>query len=197
MPNNLSKTICVMIAGRAGAGKSTTSKLLRQIFLETYHWNVGQFAIATRVKEVAKAMGWDGKKDELGRQLLQYIGNTGRCYNKDIWVSHMLDNQVANDRCFPFDVILVDDYRYPSEAAYVRANGLYDVCEVRIHSPERELLKGLPNYDAPGECTLPEITVPESERYTYCIGNYGDIIDLTIACQTIAGNIVKNASIWH
>ena len=50
------------------------------------------FAFADDVKRIAyNYYDWDGKKNELGRKLLQDIGTTGRNYNRDIWANKVID----------------------------------------------------------------------------------------------------------
>jgi len=87
------------ITGKAGAGKTYLADQLIQRAnnqISLHQWN-SKWAVkmhhkvlhfAEPVKEIAKTcFGWDGKKDERGRRLLQLIGTeVGRGYNPDIWV---------------------------------------------------------------------------------------------------------------
>lgn len=81
-------------------------------------------AFADKVKEIARAMGWDGKKDDKGRRLLQLIGTEcGRqCIHEDIWVRlwrHALPTALVGTT----QIVIADDIRFPNEADAVRSLG--------------------------------------------------------------------------
>lgn len=66
------KIVC--ISGKAQHGKDTTAKLLEEI-LEAQGNRVLIAHYGDLVKYVCKTFfGWDGKKDEKGRTLLQRVG---------------------------------------------------------------------------------------------------------------------------
>jgi hypothetical protein len=100
------------LTGYIGAGKSTAATELEITFPDYY---IGAFA--THVKASAKDMGWDGKKDERGRQFLRAIGAAGREYDEDLWIK-------IETRNYHEDIpVIFDDVRYPNEAAFIRARG--------------------------------------------------------------------------
>src|SRR5512138_3998754 len=116
----LRKTIAILIAGKAGVGKSTSAKFLKDYFEKNYSAKVGIFPFATGVKETAsRDFGWDGNKDDKGRKLLQEIGRVGRDYNENCWVSYIFNVKIPFHGSYPFDVVITDDYRFPNEGKFV------------------------------------------------------------------------------
>jgi len=80
---------------------------------------------AKPVKDFAFQLGWDGKKDQKGRRLLQLIGTEcGReCINKDIWIKHWSKTvkQYFNDG---MKIIIADDVRFDNEVDMIhRSHG--------------------------------------------------------------------------
>jgi hypothetical protein len=181
----LYKTVCVMVAGKMGAGKTTFSDMLLAE-LNKSGWRSGKFALATPIKNIALSMGWDGKKDEKGRKLLQVLGTEGgRAYNENCWVSLLIDKYIPNQPKYPFDVIIIDDWRFPNERTYIENNLLYDVVPIRIVG--REASDSNNNHAS-------EISLPNGDYtgyYTKIIGNSGDIYTLQKSAIEFA-NYLKN-----
>lgn len=174
----LYKSICVLVAGPMGSGKSTFSDFLMS---ELTHmgWSVVKCSFAQRVKEIATLMGWDGKKDDRGRRLLQYLGTeAGRSYNQDMWSSYLIDERILSLPGYPFDVVIIDDWRFPNEREYVESNLLYDVVTIRI------IREG---YDCKGhvsETSLPLET--DWDYYTTKVYNTGDLFNLQRSAISVA-----------
>jgi hypothetical protein len=105
--------IIVGITGRIGQGKSTAGKILAAQYPKA---TVLPFAKA--VKDSAITLGWDGKKDDKGRRLLQLLGTEiGRqCIDENIWVNKWLSVvHMADD-----DILIADDVRFPNEIKAIR-----------------------------------------------------------------------------
>jgi hypothetical protein len=119
------KTACIMISGKMGSGKSLSAKYLMDMLGEL-HLTGAVTPLALPIKIIAtKYLGWDGKKDEKGRKLLQTLGTeVGREYNSNCWVSYLVDQYVPSLEFYPLDFIIVDDWRFPNEYDYVQC--LYD-----------------------------------------------------------------------
>lgn len=104
----------VMISGKAGSGKDTTAKLMKEK-LEARGYRVLITHFADPVKFVCQNFfGWDGNKDKFGRSLLQYVGTEGvRSKYEDFWVEFVM--KVLS--CFPnqYDYVLIPDARFPNE----------------------------------------------------------------------------------
>ena len=78
-----------LISGKAESGKSTLAKYLTT---EIANANYASYCIpfAGAVKKIAKEMGWDGNKDEKGRNLLQFIHNTTNSSNRVVYFFYHL-----------------------------------------------------------------------------------------------------------
>lgn len=116
----------VGICGQAFAGKSTVGARLSAHLLQS---GVRAYTLpfAQPLKEVARSMGWNGKKDEKGRRLLQLLGTECMrlCINKDGWVLLWLKGvrefvrnceRTSNQPV----VVIADDVRFPNELAAIR-----------------------------------------------------------------------------
>jgi hypothetical protein len=74
-----------------------------------------RIAFADAVKEVAYMLGWDGKKDDRGRKLLQMIGtDVGRTYNPNIWVEKGIE-KLRKAQESGADIVCITDCRFPNE----------------------------------------------------------------------------------
>lgn len=107
--------VLVFLSGKIGSGKSFLAKHVQESLKDSTI-----ISFATPVKEIAtKHFGWDGKKDERGRKLLQTIAHeAGRVYDPNIWVEKAADWFIHNDTEFLQSVIIFDDNRYQNEIDY-------------------------------------------------------------------------------
>lgn len=140
-----------------------------------------RYAFAGPLKYMAKAfMGWDGEKDAAGRKLLQEIGRVGREYDIDIWVKHLLNQMDKKSGTLPFNFVIVDDWRFPNELAFLQKNIIFDTYVIRVAGR---------NLDMPGntasdvsENSLPGIA---DGLYDKCINNTGSYEDLEKVVDSI------------
>lgn len=124
----------VLFSGKAEAGKSLSASLLKTM-LEAQGKRVAIIPYGDYVKHTAKLIwGWDGKKDEAGRKLLQWWG-TDAVRKKDsmFWVETVM--RLARVLDGAVDYILIDDARYPNE---IICWDYYDCLSVRIERPGHE-----------------------------------------------------------
>jgi DNA polymerase III delta prime subunit len=163
----------VLFSGKAGVGKTTSANFCKNLFDK----NSKIASFATGVKQVAYQMGWDGIKDDKGRQLLIDIGKSGRKYDKDIWAKYTFDKIIPEYDYYPFDMVFIDDWRFPNEGEYIKTNPLYVVYTVRIEAPEREILKGTPQYYDESETSLPSVN-QNPGFYDFIVSNSGDFENL-------------------
>lgn len=193
----LTKYLCIMVSGKAGVGKSTFSNFAVEHARKFYgleHANVFNFAYG--VKDVAKrCFGWDGKKDNAGRVLLQDVGRTGRAYDINIWVKRLLEKFYGTEHYS--DLFLIDDWRFPNEGQYIEVHEpSFQVIHVRIESPERECLKGTEAYNDVSETSLPGVEIDyvgypyyatdnEVPCYEYVVANTGKLEDLKLIAEAI------------
>lgn len=107
------------LTGIAGAGKSQICYFI-QNYLASRGIGYSYITIGQSVKEIARRdFGWNGKKDEAGRDLLQQIAETGRAYDEDIWIKKWFD-RVRNMKPDDTGFILVDDIRYHNDHAFIK-----------------------------------------------------------------------------
>jgi len=109
------------IGGLLRAGKTTFAKYIAAEFKES---EVSYCPFSQALKEFAFKLGWNGKKDEKGRRLLQLLGTEiGRdCINENIWV-YFWDRKVQRDQGVGKTVIIADDVRFDNEARRMRELG--------------------------------------------------------------------------
>ena len=120
------------ISAKAQHGKDTAAGLLKE-HLES----VGQKVLITHYADLVKFIctnyfGWDGKKDEKGRTLLQYIG-TDKVGAKDpaYWVNFIVSIlEIFDDE---WDYVLIPDCRYPVEVTRMAEN--FDTVVLRVERP--------------------------------------------------------------
>ena len=109
----------ILISGSAEHGKDLTARLFRDE-MEVRGKKVLIFHYADYLKFICtKYFGWDGKKDEKGREILQQVGtNIVRERDADFWVNSALSffYVFAED----YDFILIPDTRFPNEISAMK-----------------------------------------------------------------------------
>jgi len=107
------KPIIVTFSGKARHGKDTALEIARQNLGEQGK-KVFVTGYADYLKTIlANGYGWNGKKDEAGRALLQRVGSEYRDKDPNFWVDHVINNIKAVGS--EYDYILIRDARYPNE----------------------------------------------------------------------------------
>lgn len=179
------KTICILISGRISSGKSTLAGLMSSKLVEMGHVS-SVFSFALPLKQIASRLfGWDGIKDKKGRKFLQNLGNTVRGYDENFWVNALFDWGIEQSKFFPFDFILIDDWRYPNEANVVTNKAGYSVIKVRVSRNSEEL------DDDVSENSLPEIN---DNYYDFTVYNSGPMDSLVELSSTLVTKILADVS---
>lgn len=113
------KFIC--ISGKAQNGKDTTAAFLTAK-LQADGYKVLVAHQADLLKYICKTFfGWNGKKDEYGRTLLQRVGtDVIRKVNPDFWVNFM--EEVTGFFNGEWDYIIIPDTRFPNEIERLRTH---------------------------------------------------------------------------
>jgi hypothetical protein len=98
----------VGLAGYAGSGKDLSANILCDRF------NYERRGFADALKALATTIGWDGRKDDTGRRLLQELGVGARdVLGADVWVDALM-------RDLPGRVVITD-VRFPNEVEAIWA----------------------------------------------------------------------------
>jgi hypothetical protein len=160
-----------MFSGKAGVGKTFFANLAQKICTDLLLKTL-KVSFASGVKSTATHMGWDGKKDDAGRKLLQQIGFIGREYDKDMWVRSAMTS-IEDSVGYPYDAVFIDDWRFNNEFDYIRKKEpLYVPIPIRIEASEREILKDTLAYMDISETELDDFSFP----YTNYIYNNPDCV---------------------
>ena len=114
----------IMLTGKAGCGKDSFYSIADNYIYKNTMGTVDVFnrAFADKIKESLYDLGWDGKKDDKGRRLLQHFGQTMREYDKDIWAKFVYDDIYDTEFGGVESVHIITDLRFPNEYTYVRDN---------------------------------------------------------------------------
>ena len=146
----------ITISGHARNGKDTIAKILEhQLKMDGHTVLITHYA--GLVKYICKEyFGWDGLKDEKGRNLLQFVGtDVVRRQDPDFWV-----NFIASILSFfttSWDYVLIPDTRFSNEINVLKRKG-FDVTHLRVERPnfENGLTEEQKNH--PSETALDDIT---------------------------------------
>ena len=112
---------CITISGPAGHGKDTLAHKLK-LKLEAKGQRVFIIHYADYLKMVAtQVYNWNGIKNEVGRDILQKLGDTMRAQDEMYLINELIKiiNLVKND----FDIVLIPDARFPKEIESLKSIG--------------------------------------------------------------------------
>ena len=125
-------TKMIVISGKAQSGKDTVANMLMET-MENEGFRVEILHYADLLKYLCKELyGWDGKKDEFGRALLQHVGtDIVRAKNVDFWANFIRDIVLIFGEKCKWDYVIVPDCRFPNEIEVPKASGI-DVFHLHI-----------------------------------------------------------------
>lgn len=163
------KFIC--LSGKAGSGKDTSAKIFKSLLEESGN-SVLIAHYADLLKYICKTfLGWNGEKDERGRNLLQYVGtDLVRKLNPDYWVDFIVDMATLFGN--NYDYIIMADTRFKNEINKIKDTG-YNVVHIRVtrnenssnlnesqknHVSERDLDSVMADYVLPNDLGFDELT---------------------------------------
>lgn len=175
------KVIC--ISGHARNGKDTTAELIQKTL-----WGYGYRVLITHYGDLLKYLcsslfEWDGKKDERGRHLLQYIGtDVVRKRDPDFWVSFVVKVlDLFNDQ---WDYVIIPDTRFPNEIEVMKAAG-HEVIHLRVTRP------GFSSGLTEQQMQHSSETSLDGAEPDYTISNDGSYVDLTLKVLRFVQNYLK------
>lgn len=126
----------ILISGKAQNGKDTTASILKQTLVDN-----GDRVLITHYADLLKYIctnyfGWDGKKDDKGRQMLQYVGtDVIRKQNPTLWVDFVA--MILKYFKGNWDYVIIPDCRFPNEITRMIEAG-FDTIHLRVHRPNFE-----------------------------------------------------------
>jgi len=122
----------IILSGKSGSGKDMTAQFMKEELAKH-----GQKALIIHYADAVKwfcrdFLDWDGKKDEVGRTLLQMVGtDIVRAKHPNFWVGIVVGLIQAFEPYKDFDVAIIPDARFPNEVDISLAN-LKNSVSVRI-----------------------------------------------------------------
>lgn len=173
--------LLIPISGHAGHGKDAFAHTLRHA-LQRRGKRVLFTHYADLLKYICRAFfGWDGKKDEAGRTLLQRVGtDVIRARDPDFWVSWI--STIL--RFFPdaWDVVLIPDARFPNEIDGLRQVGR--VVHIRVVRP------GFASALTDAQMAHPSETALDDAAADITVLNDGSLLDLDTVAEKIAEDLI-------
>lgn len=134
MNNTTNKTKVILLSAKAQHGKDFTANIFKEQ-LESMGKKVLVTHYADLLKYICKTFfGWDGNKDEAGRNLLQHVGtDVIRKQDHNYWVRFI--NNILNMFPNEWDYVLIPDTRFPNEINYIKNDLSFKTISVRIDRP--------------------------------------------------------------
>lgn len=111
----MDKPIVLLISAKAQHGKDSFADAFMKEAGDKLGFRCLRIKYGDILKYVCKEyFGWDGNKDEVGRQILQQVGtNLCRNNNPEVWVNCV--KEIVKGLKTEFDYVLVPDTRFPNE----------------------------------------------------------------------------------
>ena len=123
----------IVISGKSGHGKTTTANIIKDK-LEEQGYDVLKIAYADLLKFICQMyFGWDGDKNDTGRDLLQYVGtDVIRKKSPDFFVNYLCEFLKIFEN--EWDYVVIDDARFPNEINLLDEYG-FDYIHLRVVRP--------------------------------------------------------------
>ena len=122
----------IIISGKSGSGKDMFAQFLKEELAKH-----GKKALVIHYADAVKwfcrdFLDWDGKKDEVGRTLLQMVGtDIVRKIHPNFWTGIVVGLIQAFEPTSNFDIAIVPDARFPNEVD-ISLSSLKNCVSVRI-----------------------------------------------------------------
>lgn len=175
----------ILISGKAMSSKDTTAIMIKEE-LELRGERVLICHYADLLKYICKTFfDWDGKKDDKGRTLLQYVGTDvirNKNHAPNYWVGFIVDLLwMFYDE---WDYIIIPDTRFENEIHKMSDGfGKSIVSTIRINRPNFDSGLSQEQLNHPSECAL------DDYKFDYYIENNGTLDDLKLKVKDLLDNI--------
>lgn len=167
----------ILISGKAQNGKDTTAQFMRDNLKER-----GDRVLITHYADLLKYIcvnyfGWDGKKDENGRKMLQYVGtDVIRKQNPSLWVDFMAT--ILKYFHENWDYVIIPDCRFQNEISRMAESG-FDTIHIRV------IRDGFISPLTPEQQKHPSETALDNVEPDVCIHNSGTLDDLNESIKNL------------
>ena len=130
------ETKVILISGKAEHGKSTLATMLQNSLADQGE-KVLRIAFADQVKFIAtKYFKWNGKKDDNGRKLLQWLGTDYvRERDEDFWARPVFEFVTVFQEQYSY--VIIDDWRFINEEVIFRFSP-FETLSLRVVRPNFE-----------------------------------------------------------
>lgn len=180
-PHALHELMIIKISGKARHGKDTVAELLSNR-LTKLGYKVKIMHNADLLKYIYKEFfGWNGEKDEKGRNGLQHLGCYVRENDPDYWVNFLIS--MINLFASEWDFVLIPDCRFKNEISKFDLTD-YKNIHVRVEREGFESDLTPEQKQHISEIDLDDV-VPD-----YLIKNDGDLLDLEAKITELIENIL-------
>jgi len=122
----------IILSGKSGSGKDMVAQFMKEELAKH-----GQKTLVIHYADAVKwfcrdFLNWDGKKDEVGRTLLQMVGtDIVRAKHPNFWTGIVVGLIQAFEPTSNFDVAIIPDARFPNEVD-ISLENLKNCVSVRI-----------------------------------------------------------------
>lgn len=180
------KPIILLISAKAQHGKdSFADAFIKEASEQKYRCL--RIKYGDILKYVCKEyFGWNGEKDEVGRQMLQQVGtNLARNNNPEVWVNCV--KEIVKGLQTEYDFVLVPDCRFPNELDW--SDTEFFTFTIRLNRKNEdgsEFDNGL----TPEQKAHPSETALDEFHFNYEIENK-NLEDVGFAAQEILKDILK------
>ena len=135
-----------LISGKAGSGKNTVSKLIKEYYGE----QTCEIAFAKHLKQYAKDyFGWDGKEETKPRKLLQTLGTDiirNELEIEDFHADRLVEDIYILQKFF--NVFVIPDCRFPNEIGEVVSAFGDNVILIRVNRNNNRLTNKEKNHES-------------------------------------------------
>lgn len=183
----MDKPIVLLISGKAEYGKDTFAETFKNQAYERFGFRILTIKYGDILKHVCKEyFAWNGKKDEKGREILQYVGtDLARKNNQDVWVNCV--KEIVKGLQTACDFVLISDVRFPNELEW--GDTPFITYSIRINRQNED---GTPyeNHLTNEQRLHPSETALDNFNFNYEVYNK-NITDLDAAAELILEDILR------
>jgi hypothetical protein len=183
----MNKPIVILISAKAQHGKDSFADAFIKEAQDKLGFRCLRIKYGDFVKMVATSYyGWNGKKDEAGRELLQKLGtDLGRKNNPLVWISCV--KEVVKALQTEYDFVLIPDCRFPNELDWQDTD--FFTFTVRLNRKNEDGTDYINNLTEEQKAHPSEISL-DDYGFNYVIENK-NLEDIEFAAKSILDDILE------